>query len=186
MDCRTTSRVNRHTGGFTLVELMMASGLAALVMAGLFSVFVFISRSCIPMLQNVELDRQAQNALGWVARELREATNLVQFSTNALVVSTLELGTVNYRWTPGTKTLERVRNGTAKTLLTECDDFRLTMLQATPIDGQLALETTTNLNQCKALAITAQCSRQSYPGRTARLTNTFSTTVVMRIKSIHN
>lgn len=168
------------------MELMVASGLSALVMAGLFSVFLFISRSCIPVLRNVELDRQAQNALGWVARELREATNVVQFSTNAVVVTTPDLGTVTYRWTRDTKTLERIRNGTAKTLLTECDDFQLTMLQATPIDGQLALETTTNLVSCKALGITSQCSRPSYPGHTARLTNMFSATVVMRIKQIHN
>jgi len=186
MDCKTTSRANGHTGGFTLVEVLLASGIAVIVMTGVFSVFLFISRFSVPMLRNVELDRQVQNAVGWVARELREATNVVQFSTNAVTVSTPSLGSVTYQWAQNTKTVQRVWNGTAKTLLTECDSFNLTMLKASPIDGELALDTTTNLAECKALAISSQCSRASYSGSAVRLSSASSATVVMRVKGIHN
>lgn len=165
---------------------MVASGLGTIVMAGVMSAFLFVNRFSVPMLRNVELDRQVQNSLGWVARELREATNVVQFRTNLVVFSTPELGNITYQWNQDTRTVERIRNGESKTLLTECDHFQLTMLKALPVDGQLALETTTNLADCKALAIASQCSRRAYPGATAKMSSAASATVVMRIRTIKN
>jgi hypothetical protein len=161
---------------------MVATGLSSLVMAGVISTFVYVNRMCIPMLRNVELDQQAQLTLGAVAREIREATNVVQFSPNLVVVATPASGAITYKWNQDTKTVDRIGNGSQKTLLTGCDAFSFKMLKALPIDGQLSLETTTNLAECKALAISLECSRASFTTAKSKLSSTASATAVLRVK----
>lgn len=67
----------KHTKkGFTVAELVVASTLAALVLAGALQTFLFFARSTIRIANYADMERQATRALELLARDIRMASKI--------------------------------------------------------------------------------------------------------------
>ncbi len=159
--------------GWTLVEVMVAVGLSSLVLAAVASVTIYTARTSAAMINYTDLDSKSRYALDVISRELREATAVVSFQTNATTkILTLtnaidgELVNLTYDSKAGTVVLSRTGQNDL-VALTECDQWGFKLFQRTPIvtstnvvyypatNGSGALD----LNLCKLISLSWKCSR---------------------------
>ena len=141
--------------GITLVEMMVALGVASLVLTALFIVFTDSARCFAATGNYVIMDRNSRNALDRLTREIRRARTLTGCTTNRLEFT--RFGTTNsfvYQWDSGSRQLTEWQTGNAQpsVLLTECDELAFSMQNATFVP-------TTIPSEGKAIGVTWKCSR---------------------------
>lgn len=95
--------------GFTLVELMIGSALAAVVMAALLSSFVFIGRNLSRLASSQALEHEARKALAYLRQDfaLARAIKSGTTPTASSVTLTLPNGEVSYSYDVATRKLRR-------------------------------------------------------------------------------
>ena len=74
--------------GFTLVEVMIASTIGTMVMAGVMSTFLMLGRSGTNIVSYTTMDAQTRNALEDFAQDVRMASNIT-WNDNASVTLTV-------------------------------------------------------------------------------------------------
>ena len=172
-------RMRENRGGFaalhglTLVEVMVALGLGSLVLAAVVSVTIYTARTSAAMVNYTDLDSKSRYALDVISREVREATGVLSFQTNATSATlTLTKGIqgygirLNYDAKAGTVVLSRTGQNDL-TALTECDQWGFQLFQRTPVftSTNVAYYPATNgagvldLNLCKLVSLSWKCSR---------------------------
>ena len=147
---------HRANLGMSLPELMVATSVGMLVMAIVATLFVTSSRSFAAMTNYVGMDARSRNALDRMTMEIRQAGDLVEFSTNRLKFTAL--GDTNsflvYDWNSGTRCLTQWKTGdaTTNTLLTDCEQLAFSVYNS-------AFAATTNISQGKGISVNWKCSR---------------------------
>ena len=140
----------------SLTELMVATSVGMLVLAIVATLFMTSSRSFAAMTNYVSMDARSRNALDRMTMEIRQAGDLVEFSTNRLKFTAF--GDTNsfliYDWNSGTRCLTQWKTGDATTnsLLTDCDQLTFSIYNST-------FAAATNLAQAKGLSVNWKCSR---------------------------
>lgn len=159
--------------GMTLVEVMVASAVGSLVLACVASLSVFGSRSSVALLNYTDLDSKSRYAADVISREMRQATSVIDYQTNAQVkwltlTNAVEGKMITLRWSATDRTLVLERSGEPNlAALTECDRWGFGLYQRTPIvtgTNLLFLPATNSvgqldLNLCKLVNMTWKCSR---------------------------
>jgi prepilin-type N-terminal cleavage/methylation domain-containing protein len=98
------ARENRRRG-FTLVELMAASGLSAIVLTGLLSSFVLIGKNGYNAANYSMMEAESRRALELFTEDARMANNLTwnnSYSVTLTVVAASGTTTVTYAYDSGT------------------------------------------------------------------------------------
>jgi Tfp pilus assembly protein PilW len=153
--------------GFTLVEMMVATGVSLLLFAGIVALGMFTAKSFGMVGNYVDLDAQSRYAADVLGRQIRDANALVAYSTNnpAYLELTNPIGqtiTITYSNTPGTLTLA-VSGLTAQTLLTHCNSWTFSLYNRAPITNSftnnIVFYTATNAATCKMIDMSWDCSR---------------------------
>lgn len=101
---RTTAHL-RARGGFTLVELMAASGLSAIILLGILSSFVLIGKNGYNAANYSMMEAESRRALEMFTEEARMASNLTwnnSYSVTLTVVAAVGTTTVTYTYDNGT------------------------------------------------------------------------------------
>lgn len=95
--------------GFTLVELMIGSALAAIVMAALLSSFVFIGRNLSRLASSQALENEARKAFAYLRQDFATARAIKSGTTPTASSVTLLLpsGEVSYTYDSSTRKLRR-------------------------------------------------------------------------------
>jgi prepilin-type N-terminal cleavage/methylation domain-containing protein len=122
----TGASQDRHEGrdGFTLVELLLATVLSALVFAGIFSAYLFMARNLTRLANSQQQQVQTRHAFLQVAKDVNEAIAVPSASDVALVLSLSGGGTVTYTYNPSLQILSReYPAGTTKTLIDNLTAF---------------------------------------------------------------
>ena len=132
MDCKTTS--TRRRGGFTLIEVLIATGVGGIVMSALALMIFFTARSFAALANYVDLDQASRNTLDIMSQEIRQADRLTAFSANQLVFD-YSGDTLNYTYDPRAKTLTRTLGAETRVLLKECDSLTFSVFQRNPVGG---------------------------------------------------
>lgn len=154
----------------TLVETMIAIGLASLVVAAVVSFSSSTAWSFAAMGNYADLDRRSRNALDRMSRDIRQADCLSTNSANSLVFRTTDPTngvhyTITYTYDSGAQTLTRTLGGESGVLLTNCTYYHHSIFQRNPTNGvygQYPLDTATGTNQAylaKVIQLTWICSR---------------------------
>src|ERR1051325_4240613 len=182
MECRTPLPNRRTKTGYTLPEFLVTFGLSLLTVGLISIMWLNSSRSTASLACYVDLDSNARRAREKLTANLRQATKLVSFSTNTIVMMDPTDGKVTYSWDPKTRVFQRTRSSEATTLLSDCDSLSFSMYKAFPIDGVMDLEATTRLKECKAVKVTWNCSRVVY-GSKSNKENVTSATIVLRMQN---
>jgi len=154
----------------TLVEVMVASGIASIVIAIVAVLIVFAARSFAALANYQALDQASSLAADQMSKEIREANRVVNFQ-NVGNDRWIELSntnaspayTIRYDWSAATGTLTSKRSDEADTmvLLTGCERWDFTFQQRTPLPGPAYGFSTNMVNQaeCKIVTMTWKCSR---------------------------
>jgi len=145
---------------------MMAVGISSMVMALLASLLVYQARSCAAMAGYSDMDRYSRNAVDLMTKELRQANRITACTTTNLTAEMIDptsgtTNSLNYIYSPSSKTLVRKFKGTESTLLKEIrpNSMKFSMFQRNPIGGTVEAYSTTDVNLCKVIQFSWLCSR---------------------------
>ena len=157
---RLSSLHRTAVGGFTLVEVMVASaiGLVALAVMGSFS--WFSSRSFAAVANYVDLDQASQLALDKMSREIRQAHQLTDYSSTSLTFADVDNNPLSFIYDPETRTLARVSGGATNTLLRGCDFLQFSKYQHTAISNTFDAYEPAYITNTKLIQVTWMCSRK--------------------------
>lgn len=185
----TSTRASRRARarGLSIIELLISTGLAGVVMTGLAGMTFYSMRSFAALTNYVELDQLSRNTLDVMSAEIRQADRLVSYQTNRLVFQTtnptnFSTTTVTYAYNPGSKTLTRTASGITTTLLKECQYLQFGIFQRNPIAGtydQYPVASASRPDLCKLVQLTWVCSRKIL-GASANTESVQSAKVVIR------
>lgn len=80
----------RRSRAFTLVEVMIGAALGSVVLAGVMSTFLMLSRSGIAAVNYTTMDAQSRRALEEFAQDIRMASNVTWNSTASITLTVPE------------------------------------------------------------------------------------------------
>jgi len=145
----------------TLVELMVAVGLAGVLFAAVASLSLFTSRSMVAMGNYGDLNRASQNALDRMSREIRQTRDLLYFAPNLLLFRDYDNGFLYYYYVPSVATLYRFKNSTWEEMLTDCDYLQFAISQRNPSNNFAFYPVQPNRpDLAKLIDVNWRCSRQ--------------------------
>jgi type II secretory pathway pseudopilin PulG len=163
--CIKTSR--KATSAWTLVEMMVAVGIFALVGMSLMGVYIFSIKSMASMYSYALLDASNRQAMDLLTREIRQSKRVLAYSTNSITILTANDDgsagpSVRYYFSPGTKKMVRSSSdGTSKVLLNNCSllDFQLfTRCPSNAVFGSFPVAVDNWSNTVKVLQLTWKTS----------------------------
>lgn len=144
--CRKPAATAARRGGFSLVELVLAGALMAVLLGSMASVLVVTTRA-VPGASSAPSVSAAAAAVTQMADELRTAVAFSQRTGTGVTFTVPDRNAdgspdpVRYQWsgTPGTALVRRGRDGISTTLLPSVHSFSLTYTTATSITGDSAV-----------------------------------------------
>jgi hypothetical protein len=175
---RTTSTKSRARG-FTIVEFLVGSLIAVLLLAQVCALWFYSSRSFASQMAYVELDQKSQRALDILTRDIRQVKALVSFDPNRVRFTDVNGNPLEFRY--NNRTLERIENnGPPRVLLTECTGLNFSMYQRTPQAGSWSYYPTTDPATCKMIEVRWMCSRKLFPTAPSTTESVQAAKIVLR------
>lgn len=91
----STARRSRRNAGLTLVELMIAGGIASFVMTGVLSVVLMMGRSGMSASNYADMEAQSRRAVDEFAQDVRMASDLTWNSSTSVTLTVPDNYTAN-------------------------------------------------------------------------------------------
>jgi hypothetical protein len=178
--------------GASLIELLVASGVGAVVLGAIMSVTLYSGRSVAALVNYVDLDNTSRAALDEMTQEIRQADHLVSGELHSMRLhfsdptNAAAQWEVDFVYNPDARTLARLQSGTRRLLLEECDFLEFSFFKRNPITNSYSLYVTAtppvvNPSECKAIQMRWICSR-TIMQRAVNTESVQSARVVMRNK----
>src|SRR5882762_6344090 len=118
---RARSPLGGRRAAFTLVEVLVATGVAGVVMLVILFFAYFSNRSFASLTNYMDLDQRTQSALDKMSQQIRQVNSLTAFSSTNLTFQDYDGGTLQYAYDAQNQTLTRTKSGATETLLIGCD-----------------------------------------------------------------
>jgi Tfp pilus assembly protein PilE len=150
----------RASRAFTLVELMVASGLAGIVVTVVAMLAYFTSRSFVAATNYTDMALLSRMALDNMSRTIRQASQLTAYATNSITLKDASGNSFQYTFNPAARTLINVSGGQTNTYLTGCDTLQFWIYQRTPISNSFDCYSPAYVTNAKLVQVTWSCSRQ--------------------------
>jgi Tfp pilus assembly protein PilW len=123
--------------------MMVALGIFSICGLAMTSLYVFASRSLVSLANYAQLDISNRQAMDTLTAEIREATQVIDYTTNADMASITVISgstnshTVTYLFTRASKQLVRndATDGSRKVLLNNCSLLNFDLRQRNPYYG---------------------------------------------------
>ena len=146
--------------GATLLELMVASGIGALVLLAMSSLSYYTARGFVAMGNYSDLDRKSRVALDQMTRDIRMCNYLVSSSATQLVFNYSGTTNLTYTWNSSARTLTRSMTGQAdKLLLGQCDYLLFDTYQRNMSNQVYGAFSNATPTTCKLVDLSWRCSR---------------------------
>ncbi len=155
-----TGRRERKQAGLTLVETMVGLAAGSLLLAAVATTWMFMARSFVAIGNYTDMDNASRNTLDLMSREIRAASSLVSYATNAITLRNLNNSTFSYEFSPTAKTLSRIQGGNSRVLLEQCDYVRFSISQRNITNGFVFYATTSQPSLTKMVDVSWKCSRK--------------------------
>ena len=157
-------RFSRGSYGAVLLDLVVATGIAAVVLLAMCLLSMYASRAFAALGNYSDLDRASRIALDQMTREIRGAQYLVSSTTNSLVFNlsgtNASVTNVTYTWNPSEHTLTRSCTGQPdKMLLTNCDYVYFNTYQRNMSNQVFGAFSNATPQTCKLVDLNWRCSR---------------------------
>jgi hypothetical protein len=186
MKARLSARSNAEVTAMTLVEMLVAMGVAGVILAALMALFVSSLRNFAGMGNYAILSNQSRYSLDHMSREMREATQVIDFNTNLpspyLTLTDGYRGTlITYTWNSAAGVLTCDKTGQpTHTNLTGCTRWVVTLYMRYP-SNNWTFYPTNSLSQCKLINMSWTCGRKIL-GRTYNTEDMTTAQIVLRDK----
>jgi Prokaryotic N-terminal methylation motif len=158
--------------GLTLVELLIATGIGAIMLTIILALASYGERSFAVTSSHVDLESKSRHALDLITRELRQATAVIHCDTNLpfkslTVTNAIDGFALTLNWDAEVKTLVLEKSGPtpednhSEKLLTNCDRWDFTLCERAPRIGQIdvTFNPTSSLSDCKVILMSWSCSQ---------------------------
>jgi Prokaryotic N-terminal methylation motif len=160
---RILERRRSSNRGYTLLELMLSTGLSAMVLAGVLSTFLFLSRSGATMQNYNEMELQSRRGLEYFAEDVRQAS-AITWNSNVSVTLTVNSVQVIYAYDSVTRAFTRNHAVEGnKVLITNITpgtfQFRAFKINTEKLDLDTADQLITASNDTKQLQISLEAFR---------------------------
>ena len=183
MEFKITSTNARRPGkaGFTLVEVLVTSGLAGLAMAVFLSLTLFTTRSIASMTNSVDLNARSRHAIDRMSKKLRQTSSVKSLSANS--VSVIYNGIpLTYTYQSNRKTLVETEGSKITTLLRNCDDLTFSFYKRNPVTNSFnQFPILTAIAETKVIEVRWRCS-VTLLGNTAGSADIVTAKIVLRSK----
>jgi hypothetical protein len=182
MGCRITFtrlRAPRGAGGFTLVEAIIAAGIAAILVLVVCELSVFSGRSVAALYNYVDLDDDNRVAMDQITRDVRQANRVLGASTNMLVLEDGDGSILAYWHSPALRTVTRYRNGSYRVILRECDRLSFNIGQRNTVNGTYDVYPVATPDTAKVVNVSWLCSRTIF-GRKENTESVQTARIVIR------
>jgi Tfp pilus assembly protein PilV len=172
---------------WTLVEMMVAVGIFSLASIGLMGLYLFSVKSMASMYNYCLLDQYNRQAMDQLTREIRQATMVLNYTTNSITIRASNndgsTSDVTYSFSPSTKKMLRTSSdGTSKALLNDCSllSFQLfTRCPSNAVFGSFPVAVDNWSNTVKVLQLTWKTS-MSLPSGIVNSENVQTARIVIR------
>jgi hypothetical protein len=166
MDCKTTCLSSNPRAGLTLVELMVAMGLASLVFLALGSLSIYSATSLRSMVDYSELNSSSRMALDQISREIRRSRGVSSAPSNSTSM-TLNLlmdadTTASVSYDKLAKKVTFTRTGEKDLVLSNCAYFNWKFYTHATLSGNFEPVETTTASECKVIELQWLCSRDNW------------------------
>jgi Tfp pilus assembly protein PilW len=181
---RPEEGTRRHPGrasGVTLMELLVAILVMSLVTVVLLILTMSTGRSLVEMVNYVDLDHYNRVAMDMMTRDLRQVQYLKTFNTNVLTFVDKDGGSLEYAYSPVTRTLTRTKSGQNRVLLDNCDQLQFSIYQRTPMSNKFEFFPVTGVTNAKVVRVVWNCSRKLF-GRRVNTEQGQTSRIVIRNK----
>ena len=148
-----------RSGGFTLIEVMVAAGVSSLLLLVLASFSLYASRNCASLSNYAELETQSRLALDRMTQQVRQARGLSSCSSTNIVLKDADGSALEFAYDPAAETLTQIKNGVSTILLEGCVLLHFDLFQRNPIKGTYDAYPTASPATCKLIQVTWICSR---------------------------
>ncbi len=144
----------------TLVEVMIATAIGAMILAAAGSLMVYNARTLAALSNYADLDRFSRSAVDKLSQDIRQATQLISFTTTELEFnSSRGRSNITYTYYPDSKTLVRRQGRNRETLLQECDALTFTVYGRNNVSNSWDQFVVTNAAGAKLIKLNWTCSR---------------------------
>lgn len=144
----------------TLVEVMIATAIGAMILAAAGALMVYNARTLAALSNYADLDRFSRGAVDKLSQDIRQATELVSFTTTELQFnSSRGRSNITYTYYPDSKTLVRRQGRNRETLLQECDALTFTVYGRNNVSNSWDQFVVTNAAGAKLIKLNWTCSR---------------------------
>ena len=155
-----SAKYNRDA--FTLVEVLVATGVAGIVVVVIATLAFFTSRSFVAATNYTDMALASRMALDNISRTIRQARQVTACTTNSISFIDASGSNVQYSFDPNSRSLLSVSGGVTNTYLTGCDALQFWIYQRTPISNQFACYNPASVTNAKLVQVTWSCSRQIF------------------------
>ena len=124
--------------GWTLLEMLIATGIFTTASAGLAALYLFTASSFAALANYASLDKANRQAMDTLTKEIRQARQVTACSTNPPSITVLRGDglSVTYSFNATSKQMLRdVSDGTHQVLLKNCSLLSFNLCQRNPIGG---------------------------------------------------
>jgi prepilin-type N-terminal cleavage/methylation domain-containing protein len=176
---RTLRRAGR--AGFTLVELLIASGLSGLLLVVLLSLSLYTARGFASVTNSIDLNARSRLAIDRIGQKLRQASAVQSYSPTSVTV-TYSGQPLTYSYNPDQRTLVENEAGVSRTLVENCEELRFAFYKRNPVGNSFnQFPVVTSASEAKAIQVSWLCSR-TLVGLKSGAAEMVSAKVVLRAK----
>lgn len=156
------------SGGWSLVELMVATVIGTMIMLAVMATSMYTARSFAAMGNYADLDRASRNTLDQMTRDIRQA-KVVSFNEemNRLIFTNKDNSMFAYLYEPDTKRVLRYDRPTpsapvsTRVMLTGCDYFDFRIFLRNPTNGfWFPYSANAQQQNTKLVDVSWKCSRR--------------------------
>ena len=157
-----TKRGQRFYGAFTLIEVMVAAGLAGIVVTVVAMLAYFTSRSFVAATNYTDMALLSRMALDNMSRTIRQARKVTAYATNSITLLDANGNSIQYALNPATRSLVNVSGGATNTYLNGCNSLQFWIYQRTPKSNSFTCYDPAYVTNAKLVQVTWSCSRQIF------------------------
>jgi prepilin-type N-terminal cleavage/methylation domain-containing protein len=143
---------------FTLVEIMVAVGLAAIVSLAVLLLAFYSQNSFVVIANYVKLSEQNHLALDKMSKDIRQAHSVTAYATNSISFLDVSSNALTYTFDPSAKTLVRIGGGVTTTYLTNCDSLNFWIYQHTVISNTYDCYLPAYVTNARLVEVSWSCS----------------------------
>jgi len=158
----TKTNAGPRRAAFVLSEVIVATGITALLMVGLVAFFMFAGQSFAAMFNYADLDGANRIAMDTLTTDLRQCNKVNTCTTTGLALEDYDGIALTYTYDPTAKTLVRTKGASTTTLLKGCTSLTFTICQRNPVGGSYDVYPAATAATAKVVNISWVCSRSIF------------------------